>query len=609
MNAYTKALYSRKTNLIIRTLLACLIATTLSMVTLPAWANDDEAAAQKAFDNWKAAKEKVEQKEADVKAAEEALNNAKAAMKDDKNPTDSEKHTQQVLQNAIDKAKAELRAARAEEIEALGALTEALQKLGEDNALRKELMRQRDILMGLKKTSLSPQTQQIVQTKTAGGLYVTTFDTAKGRIIVNLPDDMRAGDTISGTVVAEPKGSTDQERSRNTAELSGYVVELSSPKPRNDGDKKPPPNIIVILEAAKSNGFKITLPDTKTGQKLLHVNLRQLAQGERSKFGASNYSLKENEPAPGRIFATSDAYMEVSEPEVWGETANFSIPPLGQTGRPIVITGPFDGNSLNTKVEFGTGENPIRVMQGIWSLAAESPRKAVFTSPSDVTGPMEVHLREGNTETTGLFRNVGVNLTAPKTNLFKGEKTELRIEVSGLQGIKEPVPLTLESRGVITMAGGAYQSLVIQPSQVGTDGRYSTTREVTGVQAGGWSATATVVTHSMDVKLEGQNCATVLLFNSSTGDYTFNCPTCSYEGGAIVPRDQLALFSIAPIGRGSVAQKGCTLTLNDNTPGRRVMATVDQCAKTGTATVEVPASKVKFTITDRNTTDSTCSVH
>jgi prefoldin subunit 5 len=37
-------------------------------------------------------------------------------------------------------------------------------------------------------------------TNTANGLVVTTFDTPQGKIKVNLPDDMAAGDTISGTV-------------------------------------------------------------------------------------------------------------------------------------------------------------------------------------------------------------------------------------------------------------------------------------------------------------------------------------------------------------------------------------------------------------------------
>lgn len=59
-----------------------------------------------------------------------------------------------------------------------------------------------------------------------GGLNTTVFSTPHGKIRVSLPDDMAAGDTISGTVVAEPAGKDDKERVKNEGELSGYVVEL-----------------------------------------------------------------------------------------------------------------------------------------------------------------------------------------------------------------------------------------------------------------------------------------------------------------------------------------------------------------------------------------------
>src|ERR1700674_3454685 len=75
-----------------------------------------------------------------------------------------------------------------------------------------------------------------------GGLVNTTFTTPSAKITVTLPDDIAAGDTISGTVVAEPAGKNDAEKQHNAAELTGYVIEV--------GDKKTPvpsgivPNII-----------------------------------------------------------------------------------------------------------------------------------------------------------------------------------------------------------------------------------------------------------------------------------------------------------------------------------------------------------------------------
>src|ERR1700694_1684617 len=66
--------------------------------------------------------------------------------------------------------------------------------------------------------------------KTADGLTVVTFTLDPGKISVNLPDDMRAGDTISGTVVAEPKGQSEAERTKNMGELTGLVIDFSTPK-------------------------------------------------------------------------------------------------------------------------------------------------------------------------------------------------------------------------------------------------------------------------------------------------------------------------------------------------------------------------------------------
>src|SRR5947209_13023671 len=62
------------------------------------------------------------------------------------------------------------------------------------------------------------------------GLRVTPIAVPEGTLRVYLPDDIAAGDTIIGTVVAEPAGNTDAERSRNTSELDGYVVEVGPTK-------------------------------------------------------------------------------------------------------------------------------------------------------------------------------------------------------------------------------------------------------------------------------------------------------------------------------------------------------------------------------------------
>jgi hypothetical protein len=544
-------------------------------------------------------------------------------------------------------------------------LAEKIEESGNKEKPPKKLKEEKDKLGKLRKDLHPPQgtvvkpsdVQASVITKASDSTRVINFDTSVGRVVVNLPDDMMAGDTISGTVIAEPKGTNEDERRRNLAELSGFVVELKPPVMANTshsfiGDtgnnriqRVAPPsdpngavrsNVVFVGDTA-NNRIQRSTDGGRTWQSLagstdsggsnggapgpqnpprslfrsmdggatwqvIDSNSRaftlRLDQGQ----GGVNVGLNRltpEDPLPGRALVVTTIQNNSANRSDSGN--RFTIPTYGQQGQPILISGPFDGDFQNTNVM--VKDSDARVL-------TESPREITFQSPANIVGPLDVVIREGNVETKGTYRNVGVKLTAPKTNLLKGEKTELKIEVSGLQGIKEPVPLTLESRGVITMQGGMYQPLLIQPSQVSSDGSYSTTRGITGVQAGGWSATATVVTTSMDVKIEDQNCDRRLSLNSSTGEYSFNCPDCSnaFSEGASMTREQFAVFSIVPIGRGTVTQKDCIVTLEDNATDRRVMATIDRCTKTGSATVEVPANKAKFTITDRNSADNTCPV-
>src|SRR3989442_7346863 len=142
-------------------------------------------------------------------------------------------------------------------------------------------------------------------------------------------------------------------------------------------------------------------------------------------------TLNGSAAARARIPLLPSGAVITPDPKV---TPTFVIPQLGQTGRPIVITGPFDGNSSNTTLELNgfrtlVQDAPIRDAGtiGQYSLApfAESPRKAVFECPTNVTGPIKLTLNEGKTKTTGNLRILGLDLTAPKTTLLKDESTIL----------------------------------------------------------------------------------------------------------------------------------------------------------------------------------------
>jgi hypothetical protein len=385
----------------------------------------------------------------------------------------------------------------------------------------------------------------------SNGLKIVTFSVNPGKIKVYLPDDMAPGDTISGTLETEPKGSTAEERAKNQELLDHFMLELEGTK----SDVKQP-SFVWVPPAAPENAparYRIKVSDN-----------------------ASSYDY----------VLETDAGPKTRGGEWVGGSrqthTDFLWLPLGQQGRPSEIYGPFDGRFGTTLLKVG-GE--------LVRLLAESPRKAIFQSPADVVGPTQITLKEGNSDRTGDYRNVSVRLSAPKTNLLKGERTTLQVEVSGLQGIKEPVPLTLDSMGVITMEGGMYQPLMIQPSQVGADGRFITTRGITGVQTGAWTATATIVTAPFDLCLQDElNPQRTIAFNSLTGKFRLCAPDNTFDGS------------------GTIAIKGNTLTLEQNTSDHRVLIRfIADTVREGNAQVKTSNPKQAFTITDRDTRNNTCT--
>ena len=96
-------------------------------------------------------------------------------------------------------------------------------------------------------------------------------------------------------------------------------------------------------------------------------------------------------------------------------------------------------------------------------------------------------------------------------------------------------------------------------------------------------------TNEFDVCLEDDSGNGVLQINTSTGDYLFtNCQGVTIGG------------------KGTVTTKGCLVTLQANGPDRRLLARIDTCMKSGTATFQIFATGRTFIILDRNTANNSC---
>jgi hypothetical protein len=307
----------------------------------------------------------------------------------------------------------------------------------------------------LQGNAASNQSTPKVEITTGNGVITADIETKYGRVSVLLPDDMAAGDAISGTVTADPKGDTPEEKQRNYSSLIEEVAKAFQK---------------LIEQGLEFAGFNA--PGKQSNFKLkLQPTARELTLGDRSIPVLPQPAVL---PSPGPAFV---------------------LPNMGQPGRRIRVGGPFDGDLANTGGSVGSRSVVV---------LAESPRQAVFQNPQDVVGQTQIMVSDQGKSAQGSFRNIEVRLTAPKTALIRGEKTTVTIEVSGLEGLEQTVPMDLNCSGAVDMSGGNQQNTQIKPADVKANGTFTQTRQITGKQAGVFNIDATVKINNQPCQLTGQ---------------------------------------------------------------------------------------------------------
>ena len=269
------------------------------------------------------------------------------------------------------------------------------------------------------------------------GLY--TFATPQGRVNVYLPNDMAAGDTISGIAYAEPQGSNDSERRANADTLNGYVVDVGGTRVH-----------------VADHVFRYVVPASASAVQLM------LRNAERN-IGVSNVRL-----------ATAAA-----------TSSQMSIPAFAQAGRPMEVLGPFDGDLTNTQAVVGGRPSPI---------LAESPRQVVLMSPDAPTGPVSVQVRDGTHNLSTVYNNVSVSLSTPRTTLARGETSQITVQVQGLQGLRTAVPIELRASPTITLQGGNEQVIAISPAAINPEGSFMRQIQFRVAAVGPFDVTARVNT-------------------------------------------------------------------------------------------------------------------
>ncbi|HLG39106.1 MAG TPA: hypothetical protein VI461_05530, partial [Chitinophagaceae bacterium] len=271
------------------------------------------------------------------------------------------------------------------------------------------------------------------------GLTTAIFSTARGKIKIYLPDDIRPGDIISGKIVAEPIGKNAKQIEKNQSELAEYSIGINNEKfPVNkemfqfvvSADRKIPGP----LELLQVNGIKsgeLIIPQTK-----------------------------EQQPSSDQCVIPSHALTE----------------------SPLRIIGPFDGNSSNTNCTIDN--KPANIL-------AESPRQCVISYPADAGGIHTLNVRETNNQPcTQLVSGVRLDVSAGKLNLRKGEQTYIDVTVTGLQNLPDTTRLTLTNTttDVVKMTPSDIVLIPLPPDSVGS-GTFNRRFDIQSIKTGSFIVT------------------------------------------------------------------------------------------------------------------------
>jgi hypothetical protein len=108
------------------------------------------------------------------------------------------------------------------------------------------------------------------------------------------------------------------------------------------------------------------------------------------------------------------------------------------------------------------------------------------------------------------------------------------------------------------------------------------------VKSGGNDAFVTKIA-AFDMCVQDDSNGRVLLVNSTTGAYQYtDCRGVTLEG------------------TGAVIRRGCLITIQSNAPDHRVLAKIDTCLKSGTASIQFLRQGTTVSIVDRTITNNTC---
>jgi hypothetical protein len=113
--------------------------------------------------------------------------------------------------------------------------------------------------------------------------------------------------------------------------------------------------------------------------------------------------------------------------------------------------------------------------------------------PPTPTGPVTVSVNDGGRSVTGNTNVIGLSLSAPRTTLARGERTQVTLRVVGLQGLQTPLDVALWASPSVSLQGGNTQIVAIDPASANSAGEAQRVYQLRVVSPGPFDITATLI--------------------------------------------------------------------------------------------------------------------
>jgi|GEM_PF-3490086 len=317
--------------------------------------------------------------------------------------------------------------------------------------------------------------QAAATVKEADGLESVEFDTLSGTVTVDLPDDMSETDTISGSVIAEPKGETKEEVHECEDTLQGYVVEIEETQEVQEPEESKEPEKIAEPESPKKSAPAAKRPcpakpiskaqpqcppaKPKCPEPIVSIAPPEVHTVPYRRNSFSCYIPKNHKKINvcikdknGYVIARKLLPCRATPPV---KPAKCIIPPTGSCDAPLKIVGPCDGRSLTSKVTCNGKK---------CDTIAESPRKQICKMPKNTPGKCTISVTESGRTTTAICTLAPAKTAVARTLPSRPKPQSQPVP----QPVQAPAKEVFRCTGPTVQGGGSYRenTMEIRPDNI-----------------------------------------------------------------------------------------------------------------------------------------------